>query len=209
METGRPRVLPPGLREAASAVGFSLERQGRLSAVRVDGGWFVGVSRGEFEGGGLWWLPDGGRVQQLESDNVGDFVSLRGRHFALLGLTHLDLQRGRVIELVVTEAGPKARLLADLGAEPRALELAANGALTVATPYGVARIDPSGQVRWLSKSDYAGAFPRSIATDGAGNVYVGMNRFTSAMERPCRNRCPGENSSTPCSGSPEPEAASG
>ncbi|MGY1459785.1 MULTISPECIES: HEAT repeat domain-containing protein [unclassified Luteimonas] len=67
-------------------------------ALRVDDGWLVGGSRGEW-GGELMFVGDDGRFQEVLGDNVQDIHRLGDRIVATTGLAHLSLNGGRVVEL--------------------------------------------------------------------------------------------------------------
>jgi hypothetical protein len=73
-------------------------------ALRVDGGWVAGSSRGEW-GGELVFLGDDKSRQRLLDENVHALYRLGDRIVALTGLAHLFLNDGVIHELTTDPAG--------------------------------------------------------------------------------------------------------
>jgi len=67
-------------------------------ALRVDDGWLVGGSRGEW-GGELGFLGDDGRFQRILDTNVTDIHRLGNRIVATVGLAHLASNKGAVMDM--------------------------------------------------------------------------------------------------------------
>lgn len=173
-----PRTSPDLLDRARAIPDISIRHaQERVRSVPFRGGWLVGLDQGEF-GGGLWWLSRNlANYRRLTTEPVVGLVSWGERVLVLAGLEHLDIKRGGVFEASTDDAGmAHLRMLADLGAEPRAV-YAGRGSLVVATAVGVARVSANGMVAWLSRRDYSLPGPRSVAVLDSGAVYVGMSRW--------------------------------
>ena len=73
-------------------------------ALRVDGGWLAGSSRGEW-GGELMFVGDDGRFQRILGDNVEDIYRLGTRIVATTGLAHLGLNHGALVEITRDSEG--------------------------------------------------------------------------------------------------------
>lgn len=67
-------------------------------ALRVEDGWLVGGNRGEW-GGELVSVGDDGRFQLVLEENVRDIHRVGNRIVATVGLAHLGLSRGAVMQL--------------------------------------------------------------------------------------------------------------
>ena len=75
-------------------------RQVPAVALRVDGGWLAGSDRGEW-GGELMFLPDSGKPYRVMDGNIVDIDRLGGRIVATLGIAHMFLNEGQVVELAL------------------------------------------------------------------------------------------------------------
>lgn len=67
-------------------------------ALRVDGGWLGGSSRGEW-GGELVFLADDGTHQYVNHENTSDLFTLGTKRVAVGGLAHLTMNSGMIYEL--------------------------------------------------------------------------------------------------------------
>jgi len=78
-------------------------------ALRVEGGWLAGSSRGEW-GGELVFIGDDGSSQRILDENVEDIFRLGTRLVATTGLAHLSMNNGALVEL---KKGADGRWTAD------------------------------------------------------------------------------------------------
>jgi hypothetical protein len=67
-------------------------------ALRVDGGWLAGSSRGEW-GGELVFISADGHTQRILDKNVEDIYRLGTRIVVVVGLAHLMMSSGELLEV--------------------------------------------------------------------------------------------------------------
>ncbi|MGH8105630.1 MAG: hypothetical protein ACREO2_04900, partial [Arenimonas sp.] len=68
-------------------------------ALRAEGGWLAGSSRGEW-GGELVFIKDGGVAQKILDTNLEDIYLHGDRYIAVTGLAHLGMNNGMLYELI-------------------------------------------------------------------------------------------------------------
>lgn len=116
-------------------------------ALRVDGGWLAGGSRGEW-GGELMWLGDDGQRTRLLDENVSDIVRLGRRIVVVTGRAHL-FNDGMVYAIAphATDGRLQARAWRALPAAPMESAITRDGRLLVVTSGGGAvLIGPDGRM---------------------------------------------------------------
>ena len=179
-EPDRRDPLPPGV----SFAGVAVNPKGTRRVMRVEDGWLVGLDAGEF-GGSLWWFgPNGQDRKRLAVVNVVGFAKISGAALALVGLSHMGDESGKVLRLERAAAGGgwKAEVLADLGATPRAFAADTPGALLVLTTRGLARVRASGAVEQLFQTpNYKSLYPNSMTLAPSGVIHVGMRHFVTRL----------------------------
>ena len=114
-------------------------------ALRVDNGWLAGSSRGEW-GGELVFISDAGHTQRVLDENVEDIYRLGTGIVAIVGLAHLTMNNGAVVEL---KEGPDGRWEAKAwrilpGAPAASFLVAAQGLIVETIGHGSIRIDAEG-----------------------------------------------------------------
>lgn len=172
-------VISPELRERVRGIPelASQRPDASISSLSFGDGWLVGLDRGEF-GGGLWWLSHGlGDYRRLTSEPVLGLLHWGERSIVLVGLAHMNANRGGVFEVTTDNLGGiTLRTLADLKACPYAAH-ASRDRLVVATASGVVQVSPEGETRWLSHFDHRNTPPYSITALPSGTIYVGLQRY--------------------------------
>lgn len=117
-------------------------------ALRVDDGWLAGASRGEW-GGELVFIGDDGLTQRVLDENVEDIYRLGTRIVVVVGLAHMMMNNG---ELVEVKEGSDGRWSSEtwrvLPGAPAASFLVAPQALVIETiGHGSILIDADGGMR--------------------------------------------------------------
>ncbi len=87
------RVHPENLMEHRKAI-----EQVPDVALRVDGGWLAGSSRGEW-GGELVFISSDGQTQRILDKNVEDIYRLGTRVVVVVGLAHMAMNNGELLEV--------------------------------------------------------------------------------------------------------------
>lgn len=87
-------VNPTNLREIRTPV-----REVPTVALRLDDGWLAASNRGEFGGELMFLADDGAAPVQVYDGNVSDLYRFGTRLVALVGIAHLAIDEGRVLEL--------------------------------------------------------------------------------------------------------------
>jgi HEAT repeat protein len=127
-------------------------RSAQTSFHRVEGGWLMGVDKGEF-GGGLWFLgEDGSRtpILETEEESVLGFAELPGRLLAFTGMSHMGLNEGFAYTLTREGDGTwTLHRLVQLPGFPKAWRIDADITLVVATGSGVVELAYTGVQRML------------------------------------------------------------
>ena len=153
--------------------------QPRRYVLRVESGWLVALSAGEF-GGSVWWVDErGAERRQLLRGNVEALESVGGRRLAVVGLAHAGTDSGEIWELIEGADGEwRARWVGDLGSAPQAIAGAPDGTVLVLTNRaGLRRVQGTDRPERIAEVTYAGLQPRSMAISESGEIYIGMNRF--------------------------------
>jgi hypothetical protein len=149
--------------------------------VRGRSGVLFGFDRGEWGGALLWYSDDGGFRQKLLKQNIVGILPTQGGFIAFAGLSHLGMDRGRVIELV--DAGGAFRIgrSMELGSAPSAMVREADGAVLVATTRGLLRVNADFRVELLLATRWGMFYPTSLAIDRDGTAYVGMRGIVAEV----------------------------
>jgi hypothetical protein len=136
-------------------------------------GVLLGYNHGEWGGSLLWSSLDGTVQRELLDDNVVAILPNGGRFVVLAGLSHLSIDRGRVLELVDDTDGFRPARTTELGSAPTAAAVEPSGAVLVTTTRGLVRLTPEFHVHQLRDFSWRMFYPTNIVVDGA-TVYVGM-----------------------------------
>ncbi|WP_257450722.1 HEAT repeat domain-containing protein [Archangium lipolyticum] len=127
-------------------------RSAQTSFHRVEGGWLMGVDKGEF-GGALWFLAEDGSktpILETEEESFLGFAELPGRLLAFTGMAHMGLNEGFAHTLTREGDGTwTLHHLAQLPGFPKAWRIDADITLVVATGSGVVELAYTGVQRML------------------------------------------------------------
>lgn len=164
---------PPGESDAQAIDGDIAEDRKAVEyvpavALRVDGGWLAGSSRGEW-GGELVFVGDDGSQQEVIGQNVEDIYRLGDRYVATVGLAHLSINRGAVLELRRDADGHwQASLWRVLPGAPQSSFLTRKGDLLVTVyPYTPIVVSRDGTMRMAACAKYLKPGSRSRAKKAA------------------------------------------
>lgn len=124
-------------------------------ALRVDGGWLVGSSRGEW-GGELVFLGDDGANQTILEENVEDIYSLGSRIVAVTGLAHMGINNGMLYDLTrVEQSRWNARPWRSLPGAPHSSGLVSSEEVMVSVGRGVfILVSSDGVMRMAPCAEY-------------------------------------------------------
>ena len=175
------RFDPRGEKQEPIPPNVSLSKKmiGRRTFKPTSRGWLAGFDAGEF-GGGLWWFSrDGSQNIELLSENVHAIYQIKTSILILTGLSHMGLNFGRIYKFNDdTVDKPTVTSVAILGGAPEASAVDSGGNnMVIATPDRVLRVDINGKVNEMYKSGEHLTYPRSVAVDTSGNIYVAMRFF--------------------------------
>ncbi len=102
-------------------------------ALRVNGGWLTGSSRGEW-GGELVFISDSGEQSLVLEDNIEDIYILGTRYITTAGLAHMSSNNGRIYELYTNKYNKwKSRPWLKLPGTPRTSWFVETGELLINT----------------------------------------------------------------------------
>ncbi|MGE0451932.1 MAG: HEAT repeat domain-containing protein [Vicinamibacteria bacterium] len=146
---GRQDLDPESQPVLAERLSYERERRRLVPTVglRIDNGWLVGESRGEW-GGELMFLPDAGSPSMLIDDNVGGIHNLPGgRIVVVAGLSHLGLSQGTIYEVTCSPGACSARAWKILPGAPSSSWLLDTGDLLINTTGGSVVLSANGALR--------------------------------------------------------------
>lgn len=113
-------------------------------ALRTKNGWLLGSNRGEW-GGEIVYKGDNGITQLIAHENVEDIYKIGNRYIAIVGLAHLILNNGIILELKKDSLGIWTAIpWRILPGAPRGSWFVKSGKLLVATNGGDFVIDKNG-----------------------------------------------------------------
>lgn len=142
-----PPPPKPGVRPSEHAKAPTRVMKVPGVALRLDDGWLVGTSEGEW-GGELVFIEDGDRTKVIATQNVRGIHRLGSRVVVLSGLAHLSSNRGVAFELVRQDKDWQLQTWRGLPAAPIKNSMTASGDLLVQTAGGgTLLIAPNGAMR--------------------------------------------------------------
>jgi hypothetical protein len=114
---------------------------GHTIVLALRGGRLIGTNAGEF-GGAIEWEATGtsARTMILRCNPVA-FVTAPSGVFAVEGLAHLSISRGRLLKLVRSGGTWKVKDVVDLGAAPKSVALVGSETLRIVTTDGVTEVN--------------------------------------------------------------------
>jgi hypothetical protein len=143
-------------------------------------GVLLGYNHGEW-GGSLLWCSTAGLVQrELLDDNIVAILPVDGRFVVLAGVSHLGLDRGRVLELADGLGGFKPLRTTELGSAPTAGAVEPSGGILITTTRGLVRLTPEFHVHRLL--DFHWDVPVNIGLDGSNTAYIGMRGIVAEIK---------------------------
>lgn len=161
-------------------------RAGEWFSVQVSDGWIIGFNAGEW-GGALWWYsPDGKRRYKISEDQVVGFIKTDAGLFALEGLAHKSISRGRIVKLAKDNEGRwVSSNFVELGGAPEVGVLASDGLLTAATHDRLLRVNlVTKRIEVLFKNAFwGGLYPTSMVIAPSGAVYMGMRHGVVELKK--------------------------
>jgi hypothetical protein len=150
--------------------------------IQVRDGRLVGEDHGEW-GGSLWWISkDGRRRKWLSDENVHGFVKTSAGVLVIVGLAHMSLNHGAVLQYV-DGPGRKKRVkeFVDLGFAPRAFILESPDSVMILTKDGFVRLHASGRIESIFRRVYGLLYPNSFTLSPDGVIHVGMRHFITRL----------------------------
>jgi hypothetical protein len=148
-------------------------------AVRVEDGWLVGFSGGEW-GGGLWWFAeDGKKNDRVARGNINGLVRSESAVFAIEGLAH-GWSRGSVLRLTAKDGNWVVEEFVKLP-ERGLAGTAVNNDLVVVTDSKVVKVTREGKVEPLVEGLDLVGDPTSVVVAKSGTLYVGIPEFVAAI----------------------------
>jgi len=129
----------------------------------------------------LWCSADGSVQGQLLDDNVVTILPILDRFVVLAGLSHLELDRGRVLELLDDADGFHPARTTEFGSAPTAGAVEPSGAILVTTMRGLVRLTPEFHVHRLRDFHWGMFYPTSVAIDRT-TAYVGMRGIVGEIK---------------------------
>jgi hypothetical protein len=177
MSQGRADVAPLNNTDDRAKFTFTPPKyfHGFVHASKVDDGWIVGLSEGEF-GASVWWYSlDGEEHYKISDDQIQCFISSQKGLLALQGLSHKGYSHGSVIRFVFgADKKWYSETFVELTEAPDAGTLAPDGSLLVVTTQQLLKISLDKKIEvLLGQVFWAGLYPNSIVLD-ASAIYVGM-----------------------------------
>ena len=140
-------------------------------ALRAGNGWLVGSNRGEW-GGELMFIGDDGVKQLVLDRNVEDIYQLGGKYVATVGLAHMTMNNGALIEIDRDDGGHwGSKVWRILPGAPRASWLVEGGDLLVKTiGGGTVLVSPDGGMRMATCERFAKPTRAERAAAGAAKA---------------------------------------
>jgi hypothetical protein len=192
-KNGRPVAYRRDLKaEAADALPAVLRRadgkpdeRGRVHAVKVSDGWLVGYNAGEW-GGSLWWYAaEGQQRYKISDDQIVQFLPTTQGLYALEGVAHMSISRGKVVQLQQNAQGRWISVrFVDLGKSPEVGLVEGDGSLLISTTANLVLIHPDKtRTVLLPTVFWQGLYPGSIALGPNGDIYLGMRHGVSRIHQ--------------------------
>jgi hypothetical protein len=165
-----------------SSILVSKFEDNRRHVIKVRDGRLVGEDNGEWGGSLVWISKDGRRRKWLSDENVHGFVKTSAGVLVIVGLAHLSLNHGAVLQYV-DGPGRKKRVkeFVDLGWAPRAFMLESPDSVIVLTRDGFVRVHASGRVESIFRRVYGLLHPNSFTLSPNGVFHVGMRHFITRL----------------------------
>ena len=159
---------------------------GEWSSVQVSDGWLIGYNAGEW-GSWLWWFsPDGKRRYRISEDQIVGFFKTEDGLFAMEGIAHGSLSRGRLVRMDKGKDGRwRSKKFVDLGGAPEVAAMGVDGSLTVATHDRLLRVDLATKRVDVMLRDvfWGGLYPKSMILTPSGAVYLGMRHGVAEIKK--------------------------
>lgn len=158
------------------------EDKTRRHEIQVRDGRLVGEDHGEW-GGSLWWISKDGRQRKwLSDENVHGFVKTSAGVLVIVGLAHMSLNHGAVLQYVDGPGRKKrGREFVDLGFAPRAFMLESPDSVIILTRDGFVRLHASGRLESIFRRVYGLLYPNSFTLSPNGVIHVGMRHFITRL----------------------------
>lgn len=178
---------------------------GSRSVLKTDDGFLVGFDAGEW-GGSLWWFSkNGADSYMLSADNIIKLIDIDGIPIAIMGLAHLSIDYGGILELARHSTKLGRKWLLDLGADSdntptknvREIKWGIERSLSLdSRPYTFARDNKGGlliittkglsyyykgAIQHIHSSYYGSVYPNSIAISSEGIIFVGMRHAIAKL----------------------------
>ncbi|TKB96292.1 hypothetical protein [Pedobacter cryophilus] len=151
------------------------ELQGNKFIKKIKEGFLVGINKGEF-GGGLYFVKDNGlAVYQISGNlNIKGFFEFNNRIFAIEGLAHMGLNRGKIIEIFKEDKTWKCKSITDLIETPAIIADYKDEKIIVTSQY-ILKLDKQLNIFEVLKSPFYWGilYPSSILVDN-DNLYLSM-----------------------------------
>jgi hypothetical protein len=183
------KISPGSARQTGESLPFkiNLEKVGPWlgwvrHVKRVSDGWLVGFNNGEFGGGLLWFSVDGLKHKELARDNVVGFADSSLGVLVLVGLAHLGMDHGKVLQVGEGNEGERqVKVIADLNECPYTFATETPNSVLVVTTKRLVRVLTTGKIEELLSTNYTHLYPNSMTLSKAGTIHVGMRHFVTRL----------------------------
>lgn len=162
----------------------SKETRGKEYTIRVTDGWLIGFNEGEW-GGSLWWFSKTGKERyKISDDLINGYIQRDGTLFAMEGLAHLGISKGKVIKVIKNNKTGKYESItySTLPEAPNAITLDKDRSMIIVTTSSLIRISLDGKIEKLVEGVFwNGLYPNSVVIDLHRNAYIGMRQGVARL----------------------------
>ncbi|NOY00642.1 MAG: HEAT repeat domain-containing protein [Verrucomicrobia bacterium] len=117
------------------------------TGIKVEDGYLVGASRGEW-GGELMFIDGNGAFTKILDDNIQGIYHTTSGIVVVAGIAHLSFNRGMLYKVIKKADGKWAAVKwRALPGVPRSSDLRENGDLFIGSPFGSVLVSPDGSIR--------------------------------------------------------------
>ncbi len=117
------------------------------TGIKVEDGYIVGASRGEW-GGELMFIDGNGAFTKILDDNIQGIYHTTSGVVVVAGMAHLSSNRGMLYTVIKQADGKWAAVKwRALPGVPRSSDLRENGDLFIGSPFGSVLVSPDGSIR--------------------------------------------------------------
>ncbi|MBB6609961.1 hypothetical protein H7F15_02835 [Pontibacter sp. Tf4] len=159
------------------------EIKGNRFVKSVEGGYLVGLNRGEF-GGGLLFVSDDGLTTYIIGRflRIKEIFELDSKVYAIEGLAHLGSQTGQIIEIFKGDGIWKYKTLSKLSETPALIAKKDNQPIIITSQY-ILRLNSNLEIEEILKSPFYWGmlYPSSIHFENK-DIYLAMRKGILKIE---------------------------